>query len=94
MTVDRDNLLELPTGWGWTETGDICEGIVPGRTKPKNFDGTIPWITLPDVTGLYSDRKSFINQSRVRSSSSFMRILAQNHQTCVVWESQRFAAVW
>jgi hypothetical protein len=42
----------------------------------------------------YSDRKSFINRSRVGSSSSFMRILAQNHQTCVVWESQRFAAVW
>jgi type I restriction enzyme S subunit len=53
VTEDRDNLPELPTGWVWAKTGDICEGIVPGRTKPKNFNGTIPWITLPDVTGLY-----------------------------------------
>ena len=53
MTEDRDNLPELPTGWVWAKTGDICEGIVPGRTKPKIFNGTIPWITLPDVTGLY-----------------------------------------
>jgi type I restriction enzyme S subunit len=53
VTEDRDNLPELPTGWVWAKTGDICEGIVPGRTKPKIFNGTIPWITLPDVTGLY-----------------------------------------
>ena len=43
---------------------------------------------------LYSNRKSFINRSRVRASSSFMRILAQNHQICVAWENQNFAAVW
>jgi hypothetical protein len=42
----------------------------------------------------YSDRKSFINRSRVRASSSFMRMLAQNHQICVAWESQNFAPVW
>ncbi|WP_216670478.1 hypothetical protein, partial [Microcoleus asticus] len=30
---------------------------------------------------IYSDRKSFINRSRVRSIISFMRMLAQNHQT-------------
>ncbi|MGD2247934.1 MAG: restriction endonuclease subunit S [Candidatus Methanofastidiosia archaeon] len=44
---------ELPDGWIWVRTGDICEGIVPGRTKPKEFKGDIPWITLPDVKGLY-----------------------------------------
>lgn len=49
----NNSYLTQPDGWIWVKTGDICEGIVPGRTKPKNFDGTIPWITLPDVTGLY-----------------------------------------
>ena len=42
----------------------------------------------------YSNRKSFINRSRVRASSSFMRMLAQNHQIYVVWESQNLAPVW
>ncbi|MDZ8235605.1 MAG: restriction endonuclease subunit S [Nostoc sp. ChiQUE01a] len=48
-----DELIELPESWKWVKTGDICEGIVPGRTKPKSFNGTIPWITLPDITSLY-----------------------------------------
>ncbi|WP_370589453.1 restriction endonuclease subunit S [Tychonema sp. LEGE 07203] len=76
MTVDRDNLLELPTGWVWAETGDICEGIVPGRTKPKNFDGTIPWITLPDVTGLYiSKSKSHLAVTREDAEEVGMRVM-------------------
>lgn len=40
----------LPEGWIWTQTGDICKGVVPGRTKPKEFKGDIPWITLPDIS--------------------------------------------
>jgi type I restriction enzyme S subunit len=51
--VDTTKLPVLPEGWIWTRTGDICEGVVPGRTKPKEFRGEIPWITLPDVSGLY-----------------------------------------
>jgi type I restriction enzyme, S subunit len=48
-----DNLDELPDSWTWVKTGDVCEGLVPVRTKPKNFGGDIPWITLPDIEGLY-----------------------------------------
>nr|WP_228056897.1 restriction endonuclease subunit S [Tychonema sp. LEGE 07203] len=69
-------MLELPTGWVWAETGDICEGIVPGRTKPKNFDGTIPWITLPDVTGLYiSKSKSHLAVTREDAEEVGMRVM-------------------
>ena len=51
--IEDNSFSALPNNWVWAKTGDICEGVVPGRTKPKNFQGTIPWITLPDVPGLY-----------------------------------------
>jgi len=35
------------------KTGEVCDGIVPGRYKPQKFDGDIPWITTPDLDGLY-----------------------------------------
>ena len=45
---DTANLPELPKGWIWTSTGELCDCIVPNRDKPKTFSGVIPWITLPD----------------------------------------------
>jgi type I restriction enzyme S subunit len=35
------------------KVGDICNCIVPGRNKPKKFDGDIPWITTPDINSKY-----------------------------------------
>lgn len=32
--------------------GDICRSIVPGRNKPKVFDGDIPWLTTPNIKDL------------------------------------------
>ena len=49
--VDTEGLAELPDGWEWVRTGQLCECIVPNRDKPKSFAGNIPWITLPDFTG-------------------------------------------
>jgi len=53
IPVDRTKLSSLPDLWNWVRTGDVCVGIVPGRTRPQEFKGDIPWITLPDVRGLY-----------------------------------------
>src|SRR5258706_1378605 len=36
-------------GWATNKVGELCDSIVPGRNKPKKFDGTIPWITTPDI---------------------------------------------
>ena len=36
--------------WGENKVGELCDFIVPGRNKPKTFDGDIPWITTPDIT--------------------------------------------
>lgn len=35
--------------WENEKSGILCESIVPGRNKPKNFEGDIPWITTPDI---------------------------------------------
>ncbi|GJD20215.1 restriction endonuclease subunit S [Rivularia sp. IAM M-261] len=43
---------KIPQEWKVVKTGDVCTSIVPGRNKPKIFDGDIPWITIPDVDGL------------------------------------------
>ncbi|BAZ15467.1 type I restriction-modification enzyme S subunit [Calothrix sp. NIES-4071] len=43
---------KIPQEWEVVKTGDVCTSIVPGRNKPKIFDGDIPWITIPDVDGL------------------------------------------
>jgi type I restriction enzyme, S subunit len=39
----------IPEDWEVSKVGDVCGFIVPGRNKPKLFDGDIPWITTPDI---------------------------------------------
>lgn len=43
---------EIPEDWKVVKVGEACECIVPGRNKPKSFDGGIPWITTPDIVGI------------------------------------------
>ena len=45
----QTELGPIPEDWQSSKTGDICDWIVPGRNKPKLFDGDIPWITTPDL---------------------------------------------
>jgi len=71
-----DELLELPEGWAWVKTGDVCEGVVPGRTKPKSFSGTIPWITLPDITGMHiSESQSNLAVTKEDAEEVGMRVM-------------------
>lgn len=53
-------LREVPDGWVWTTTGQVCECIVPNRDKPKTFSGDIPWLTLPD----FDDSEITVARSR------------------------------
>jgi len=49
----------IPEDWEVVKVGEVCDCIVPGRNKPKNFDGNIPWVTTPDIVGKYiSETKS------------------------------------
>ena len=43
---------EIPETWKVATTGQICTSIVPGRDKPKCFNGDIPWLTISDIDGL------------------------------------------
>ena len=43
----------VPSGWEKHPVGKICRSIVPGRNKPKEFSGSIPWVTTPEIKGRY-----------------------------------------
>ena len=58
--MPSENLREIPGGWVWTTTGQVCECIVPNRDKPKKFSGDIPWLTLPD----FDDSEITVARSR------------------------------
>ncbi|MBF0314311.1 MAG: restriction endonuclease subunit S [Oligoflexia bacterium] len=51
----------LPDRWKKQPIGEVCRSIVPGRNKPKVFNGDIPWITTPEITGKYIPSKDQVN---------------------------------
>jgi type I restriction enzyme S subunit len=78
LPVDKAHLWEIPESWIWVRTGDVCEGIVPGRTKPKNFKGSIPWITLPDVNDLYiSNSKNGLGVTKEDAENVGMKVMQE-----------------
>lgn len=40
-------------GWKRVRLSDVSGIIVPTRDKPKRFIGSVPWVTLPDLNGLF-----------------------------------------
>jgi len=47
----------VPNDWEKYPVGEICTSIVPGRNKPKAFEGHIPWVTTPEIKGRYIPSK-------------------------------------
>ncbi len=45
----KTKLGMIPEEWEISTTGKLCRSIVPGRNKPKTFDGDIAWVTIPDI---------------------------------------------
>ena len=45
--------INIPTGWIEVRIGNLCKSLVPGRNKPKIFDGDIPWVNTPDINSRY-----------------------------------------
>lgn len=43
----------IPAEWNVVTTGEIAKSIVPGRNKPKEFNGDIPWLTISDLDQLF-----------------------------------------
>lgn len=50
----------IPEDWETPSVGDVCGFIVPGRNKPKLFNGDVPWITTPDL-----EEGKFVTNSRL-----------------------------
>lgn len=45
-------LPSLPSGWVWTNLGqifEVCVGATPSRGKPEYWNGTIPWVSSGEV---------------------------------------------
>ncbi len=63
--------MDIPEGWRKLPIGKICNSIVPGRNKPKVFDGTIPWVTTPGIQGRYipsKSQKNYVSKEEVSSA--------------------------
>ncbi|AUW02884.1 restriction endonuclease subunit S [Vibrio campbellii] len=46
----------IPKEWDVVTTGSIAKSIVPGRNKPKQMNGNIPWLTIADLGDVYVDK--------------------------------------
>lgn len=66
--------------WETKKVGSICDFIVPGRNKPTNFEGNIPWITTPDIihnTLIYFS-KSGLNISKEEAKKIGSKVVPPN----------------
>ena len=70
----------IPEDWSLIEVGKVCGFIVPGRNKPSHFDGSIPWITTPDLTdgGVVSSSKLELHISPEEAKSVGSKIVPEN----------------
>lgn len=57
----------IPEDWEVKQIQDVCGFIVPGRNKPRIFDGSIPWITTPD---LEDGRTVYESRAQLRLSAN------------------------
>ena len=71
---------EFEGQWNVDKVGDLCDFIVPGRNKPKKFDGNIPWITTPDIDnyGFISKSKSELAVSTEEANNAGAKIVPKN----------------
>ncbi|MGL4988972.1 MAG: restriction endonuclease subunit S, partial [Cetobacterium sp.] len=60
---------EFSGDWEEKKIGDFMECIVPGRNKPQEFQGAIPWITTPDIFN-----RNFVYHSKNKLSLSKVEI--------------------
>lgn len=52
---DKFEFDEVPHESSFYRIGDLTPCIVPGRTKPKAFTGTLPWVTIADINSTILD---------------------------------------
>ncbi len=77
---------EIPKDWELTPIGEICDCIVPGRNKPKVFDGEIPWITIPNIQDSivqYNDSTKYVSREELRNCGNKIIPIGSVIMSCV-----------
>jgi type I restriction enzyme S subunit len=71
---------EFNREWELKKVGELCDSIVPGRNKPTNFEGDIPWITTPDIehNGIILHSKKGLNISKEEAKKVGSKIVPIN----------------
>ncbi len=71
---------EFEGDWTKERAGELCDCIVPGRNKPKQFDGDIAWITTPDIihNSYIFNSKSGLGISKEEAKSVGSKIVPKN----------------
>ncbi|PTT16059.1 restriction endonuclease subunit S, partial [Flavobacterium sp. HMWF030] len=71
---------EFDRDWEENKVGELCDSIVPGRNKPTNFEGNIPWITTPDIehNAIINYSKKGLNVSREEAKKVGSKIVPVN----------------
>ncbi|MEH6671356.1 restriction endonuclease subunit S [Halopseudomonas sp.] len=74
-------------GWEVKPVGDLCDCIVPGRDKPKSFNGPTPWITTNELIhlGITFKKENFIGLSADEISEVRAKVVPRSSviMTCV-----------
>ena len=58
--------IQVPKGWSIEPLKNMCDFFVPMRDKPKEFDGTIPWLRIDEING------KFINECLLKGECKFL----------------------
>jgi len=75
----------IPEDWDIKKVGSICNFIVPGRNKPKVFNGDICWVTTPDLQGKFIVVDSHLKITKEVAKSVGSKVVPKNSviMTCV-----------
>lgn len=76
----------IPREWGIVKIGEVCDFIVPGRDKPKIFDGEIPWITISDLCerNIFKSQKGlYISKKEMKSCGNHLIPINSVIMSCV-----------
>jgi len=80
MNVPTLRFPEFKGVWERKKVGELCDFIVPGRNKPTDFNGEIPWITTPDIehNGIIVLSKKGLNISKEQAKKIGSKIVPKN----------------
>lgn len=82
----KTKIGEIPEEWEIITVGEVCDCIVPGRNKPKVFDGDIPWITIPNIqdsTIQYNNSTKYVSRQELKNCGNKIISIGSVIMSCV-----------